>query len=449
MHSRKKRLIPPTVEEIASEKLRLEKIQKLHKLVFTEIESESFTDEGFTLSEKAMMISPDIYTFLNFRRNLLLSKLSQVPKEDQVKILSSELELLTRIIKDSPKSYTLWFHRQWVLLQCQNVAEIMTKELALCDYMLKKDNRNFHVWNYRSWVVALEGNQGVNDEMEFTKTMIYRDFSNFSAWHYRTKVVKQKFPDQVPVEFIISELSMLKNAYFTCPNDQSVWNYHRWLLLGLENIKIVGISPRTYKTCPNELILGFSHSLSGLDSQSVGVSDGWEPAEGTWEPLHTKPFSYIWKFIPSKPFNNAVEIRLNPVNTQVCDFNKNCTFTNLIYKYKKANDEYEFKADGQEDIEIFEQELANINELLDIEEEDINQVLLRKAQIVEVLAFSVPVSGYFDQAVDCYKRLIQKDPRHKVFYEEQLDAFTALKLYRKSQIEPSSLKLKAKLLGLG
>jgi hypothetical protein len=325
----------------------------------------------------------------------------------------------------------------------------MTKELALCDYMLKKDNRNFHVWNYRSWVVALEGNQGVNDEMEFTKSMIYRDFSNFSAWHYRTKVVKKKFPDQVPVEFIKSELSMLKNAYFTCPNDQSVWNYHRWLLLSLETIKIVGISPRTYKNIPNELILGFSHSISGLDSQSVGVSDGWEPSEGTWEPLYTKPFSYIWKFVPDKPFTNAVEIRLNPVNTQVCDFNKNYTFTNLIYKYQKADNEYEFKADGQEDIEVFEQELANINELLDIEEEDINQALLRKAQIVEVLAFSIPGSGYFDQAVDCYKRLIQKDPRHRVFYDEQLDAFTSLKFYRKSQTEPSSLKLKAKLLGLG
>ena len=222
MHSRKKRITAPTPEEIAAEKQRLEKIQKLHKLVFDEIKSNEYTEAGFTLSEKAMTISPDIYTFLNFRRNLLISRLTSATPEEKVSILASELNLLTKIIKESPKSYTLWLHRQWVLQQGQNIEEIMTRELSLCDYMLKKDNRNFHVWNYRSWVVALEGNQSVNDEMEFTKSMICRDFSNFSAWHYRTKVVKKLYKSDIPIEFINSELQILRNAYFTCPNDQSV-----------------------------------------------------------------------------------------------------------------------------------------------------------------------------------------------------------------------------------
>ena len=448
MHSRKKRLIPPTAEELASEQLRLEKIQKLHKLVFEEIHSKQYTAEGFALSEKAMIISPDIYSFLNFRRSLLLSKLSTSSPEEKPKILSSELELLTRIIKESPKSYTLWFHRQWVLQQSQNIQEIMTKELGLCDYMLKKDNRNFHVWNYRSWVVALEGNQSLTEELEFTKSMICRDFSNFSAWHYRTKIVKQIYPSEIPLDFINSELGMLKNAYFTCPSDQSVWNYHRWLLLGQESIKVVGISPRTYSSYTGSFIVGFSHNISKVSSDVIGVSVGFEPIEGTWEPVHTKPFSYIWKFTPIIPVEGALELRLSPINNIVTDCNGHSHFTGLVYKYRLNGEVYEFYVDGEEDVEVFEKELANINELLDIEDEDITQVLLRKAQILEVLACSVPGSSYFDSAIQCYSRLRTKDPRHAAFYEETLGAFDCLKFNRKPQKETNSFKLLAKLLVL-
>ena len=112
MHSRKKRITLPTAEEILAENQRLEKIQRLHQLVFDQILSKTYTAEGFVLSEKAMMVSPDIYTFLNFRKNLLISKISEASPEEKVKIFVAELDLLSKIIKESPKSYTLWYHRQ-------------------------------------------------------------------------------------------------------------------------------------------------------------------------------------------------------------------------------------------------------------------------------------------------------------------------------------------------
>jgi Protein prenyltransferase alpha subunit repeat len=446
MHSRKKRITPLTSEEISAEKLRLEKIQRLHKMIFDEIQSGEYTDEGFNLSEKAMTVSPDIYTFINFRRNHLLARLENSDISAKVNILVLELDLLTKIIKESPKSYTLWFHRQWVLQQSQNITEIIQRELMLCDYMLKKDNRNFHVWNYRSWVVELEGNQSLNEELEFTKTMICRDFSNFSAWHYRTKVLKKMHANSIPVDFIQSELSMLKNAYFTCPNDQSVWNYHRWILLGLESIKIVGIAPSCYSTPPLYLLVGFSHSISNLNSDIIGISNDWEPIEGVWEPYLTKPFSYIWKFTPLSPITGALEIRLSPLNKTAGDCDGNKKLTGLLYKYKKKNEVYEFFIDGVEDNNIFESELASINELLDIEDDDITQVLLRKAQILEVLAYSVNQSEYIDLIVDCYTKLKTQDPRHAVFYQESLDAFICLKYKKKPKTDFVSQKLQAKLL---
>lgn len=446
MHSRKKRIIPPTADELLAEKQRLEKIQKLHKLVFAEIEAKNYTDEALALSEKAMMISPDIYSFLNFRRNIILAKLTEATLADRVKVLTTELELLTRIIKESPKSYTLWYHRQWLLLQSQNITEIMARELALCDYMLKKDNRNFHVWNYRSWVVGLDGTQSLNEEMEFTKSMICRDFSNFSAWHYRTKVVKQMYGKAIPIEFINSELEMLKNAYFTCPNDQSVWNYHRWLLLGLELIKIVGISPRSYSVPPESFVVGFSHNISQVSSDVIGVSSGFDPVEGTWQPISTKPFSYIWQFTPTSPINGPIEIRLSPINTTVSDCNGHQKFTELIYKFKSNGENFDFFVDGVEDVEVFEKELKSIDELLDIEDDNITEVLLRKAQILEVLACSVPESNYFDKAIQCYSKLKSTDSKHAKFYDESLDALDCLKFNRKPQTQANSLKIQAKLL---
>ena len=76
-------------------------------------------------------------------------------------MIKYELEMLIKQIKRSPKSYTLWFHRQWCIengLVEENKtgkwqSGILDGELALCSKMLQMDERNFHCWNYRLWVV--------------------------------------------------------------------------------------------------------------------------------------------------------------------------------------------------------------------------------------------------------------------------------------------------------
>jgi geranylgeranyl transferase type-2 subunit alpha len=71
-----------------------------------------------------------------------------------------ELSFLVKAIMKSPKSYTLWFHRQWVidrglvlerelLPSAEWRSAILETELKLCDKMLGMDERNFHCWNYR------------------------------------------------------------------------------------------------------------------------------------------------------------------------------------------------------------------------------------------------------------------------------------------------------------
>jgi len=75
----------------------------------------------------------------------------------------------------------------------------------------------------------------LKQEFEMTSSMIEKNFSNFSAWHYRSKLMLKihcSNPSQykVPLSLINSELDKIKHAIFTEPNDQSPWNYHRWLV---------------------------------------------------------------------------------------------------------------------------------------------------------------------------------------------------------------------------
>ena len=83
--------------------------------------------------------------------------------EEKLKQVESELKFLVKGIMKSPKSYTLWFQRQWIIEKGLGFerdlkldkSKIMEMELLLCNKMLKMDERNFHCWNYRLWVVEI------------------------------------------------------------------------------------------------------------------------------------------------------------------------------------------------------------------------------------------------------------------------------------------------------
>ena len=114
-----------------------------------------------------------------------------------------ELQILNKILKISPKSYTLWYQRQWIIehavrleeeLEEQENKHILTQEMKLCQMMLTRDERNFHCWNYRSWLIDQEIDQKPGKKKEvlereilYAGDLINRNFSNFSAWFYKSK----------------------------------------------------------------------------------------------------------------------------------------------------------------------------------------------------------------------------------------------------------------------
>lgn len=187
-------------------------------------------------------LNPDFYTLWNFRKEIVLDMIAKAPAERSA-LLNTELDLSFKALLKNPKCYSAWHHRLWVL---DIDAEPVEREMQLCTKMLGMDARNFHCWNYRR-AVADRAHATPQSEFEFTTTKINENFSNYSAWHYRTVLIPRIYShawleaaDAAPAErderrrqydeFIDAEFQLVKGAFYTEPEDQSAWLYHRWLL---------------------------------------------------------------------------------------------------------------------------------------------------------------------------------------------------------------------------
>lgn len=88
-----------------------------------------------------------------------------------------------------------------------------------------------HCWNYRRFVIKKAGIAPTR-EIELSTKLIEENFSNFSAWHHRSIFIMEQYKDDHASykEKILEELDYVKQAFYTEPDDQSAWIYHRWLL---------------------------------------------------------------------------------------------------------------------------------------------------------------------------------------------------------------------------
>jgi hypothetical protein len=107
----------------------------------------------------------------------------------------------------------------------------LDKELKLCKEFLKEDQRNFHCWNYRRFIVT-RGNISNENEILFSLEKIKENFSNYSAFHHRSIYIKSTYSNDLNSlkSILPREFSIIENAIFTEPDDQSAWWYHQFLL---------------------------------------------------------------------------------------------------------------------------------------------------------------------------------------------------------------------------
>jgi len=237
--------------------------------------------ECFRLTTMLLQVNPEFYTIWNYRRDIMTNYYKTQLSEDELKALfDQELGFIMLRLKEFPKVYWIWGHRVWTLKNHPNAN--WEAELGIVSKLLTMDSRNFHGWHYRR--IVIQQLEEVTDksfalkEFDYTTEKINKDFSNFSAWHNRTKLIpvllelKPTSQFESSSSFLQQELSYLKNAMYTDPQDQSVWIYLRWLLTS--DIFIKKLDLNTYAEILNQELKNVKE-LNELEKDDNGVENNW------------------------------------------------------------------------------------------------------------------------------------------------------------------------------
>ena len=242
MHGRLK--VRSTAEQEEAKRFEREKKLKFYKKVTSDclerIKLKDYNESGLKLTDDILMANPDVLTLWNLRRNILLDFENYKTLDELDNTYKNELTMSELALRQNPKSYGSWLHRQWCLKQTSKLnlksASInWQNELQLCNKYLSLDERNFHCWAHRQFIVSHSNQVSKSDEFKYTFDKIGTNFSNYSSWHYRSKLIKDLYlyPEEdgtkITRDFFQTEITIIENAVFTDPNDQSAWVYHRWL----------------------------------------------------------------------------------------------------------------------------------------------------------------------------------------------------------------------------
>ena len=266
MHGRKKSTEPRSEAEIKTLDRKTELYSKTLYIVLERKKCGDFTEEALELTAKMLKSNPDFYSVWNYRKEILVAMIPDLAisvdtdhnriVNDEVRV--RELKLSEDCIRKNPKSckhnnqhifkfkcpprvaiasshlfsfYFIlnvldgaWHHRQWIL---ERIQVDFYSELELCKLFLMEDQRNFHCWCYRRLVVNI-GDIKPTDEFAFSGEKIDENFSNYSAFHHRSVYI-QKLGKNAS-DMVEAEFSIIENAIYTEPDDQSAWWYHQFLL---------------------------------------------------------------------------------------------------------------------------------------------------------------------------------------------------------------------------
>nr|CAB3265391.1 geranylgeranyl transferase type-2 subunit alpha [Phallusia mammillata] len=316
------------------------------------------------ITKLLLAANSDYSSMWNYRKNAFLH-LKTLKNEDEMKsMFDNELQFIESCLRNNPKSYGCWHHRCFVMLHMMKPN--WERELQLCDLFLQFDERNFHCWDYRRFVTN-HSNVPHEKEIEVTNKIIASNFSNYSSWHYRSKLLPQVYPDptdskRIEEKKLLEELELVQNAFFTDPNDQSAWFYHRWLLgRGDKEQYIVSLivnrSPPSVFCCLRKPVKMFNGTLS--------VDDTTQTVD--WTSSMSERYSHLWfckledGFKKGQQHTVSCEVESSKLS---CCLEENCQKATVCLP---INREMFQDHTSQAKLSVLEDELNSCNELNDLE----------------------------------------------------------------------------------
>ena len=245
MHGRKResKEVKYAEARVAARRKKAKLYAALSRECFARRRARRYDPESLALCAKLLELNCELYSLWNYRKEYLEPRLDGVDGvdggdggegggESREDLVRAELKLIEVALQKNPKSYCTWQHRRWLVSHPAGLVDL-DRELALCDLLLSADARNFHCWSYRRFIAARNG-KGPTAELDFTTTKVHQNFSNYSAWHNRSAILPRiaatDGDDVGWAHRLVSEFDLVRQAFYTEPEDQSAWLYHRWLV---------------------------------------------------------------------------------------------------------------------------------------------------------------------------------------------------------------------------
>ncbi|XP_033853031.3 geranylgeranyl transferase type-2 subunit alpha [Acipenser ruthenus] len=425
------RLKVKTTEEQAEEK-RKEREKKMKIAVaardacFEKRKRSVLDEEGLELTKQLLGGNPDFATLWNFRREIFQHFEKEKSPEVLQVLLEKELSFLEACLRVNPKSYGTWYHRGWVLDHMPSPD--WARELELCSKLLQLDERNFHCWDYRRLVVS-RSQVSCSEELDFTFKLISSNFSNYSSWHYRSTLLPRVHPDtcqqagRVHEGVLLTEYELVRNAFFTDPNDQSAWFYYRWLLGRAdreETVSCLYVSREGQR-----LVLSFSRPVNVLSpSAELVLFVDSLPLMVKWRTAHPKlKHSALWICdLPTGTINEACSEHSFKIHWRDGVVQREC----VLYRGRSeswcrdsATDQQLFRSDlSVEKSTVLQSELDSCTQLQEMEPENkwclLTIILLMRA---------LDPLGYEKDTLQYFKTLKAADPMRSAYFDDLRSKF--------------------------
>ena len=113
-HGNKKKDVekkPSTIEELQKIETQLHKIKTIQKDILDKKNSKKYGEENLDYLLKVAVLMPDFYSLWNYRKSIILHIKTNKTKEEFINFLKIEILKISKLQKDSPKSYVMWYHR--------------------------------------------------------------------------------------------------------------------------------------------------------------------------------------------------------------------------------------------------------------------------------------------------------------------------------------------------